>query len=322
MSTDPAHTHTPAPTQLSEQRLLAWIASRYQKQSGVILGPGDDMAILESGRGPLLIAADPVIEGVHVSRGTDPRKTGTKAVKRNLSDVAAMGALPKSVVSCVVFNQAWSESAAKQLLEGIDETASAYACSVVGGDISIHGGPTVVVITLLADTGGVEPLRRSTANAGDHVYVSGLLGGSQAEHEGWTGHLDFTPRVTLGRTLASNADLRPTAMMDLSDGLAMDLPRMLAASGGLGATIELDRLPLNPAISGSSDPGWKSALGDGEDYELLLTHPGDLPPEIEGVPITRIGQVEPGGSALRYLYADGSIVAVEGLAGLGWEHRS
>ena len=169
-----------------------------------------------------------------------------------------------------------------------------------------------------ATADGIDPVRRNGANIGDAIYVTGQLGGSNHDYDGKTHHLDFEPRITLARTLASDPNTRPTAMIDLSDGLARDLPHL-----GLGAEIKAHLLPVTPVArqfaARDGRPGWLHAVADGEDYELLFTAKPDavIPKQIDGVPITRIGTVTD----------NNSIVLIDGnerisIEGLGWEHHA
>ncbi|WP_428389992.1 thiamine-phosphate kinase [Mucisphaera sp.] len=311
---------------LSEERLLAWVSERWSsggQRDGVLVGPGDDMAVMRGVEGSWLVAADPVVEGVHFAEGTAAARVGRKAVHRNLSDVAAMGAVPVSAVCCVAFSDRWAEAEAEALLGAMADVGEAAGCPVVGGDVSVQAGPTVVVVTVTAASAGVEPVLRSGARLGDGLYVSGRLGGSLMEGAGgYVHHLDFEPRVALGRRLAGDAAVRPDAMMDLSDGLVRDLPRLLKASGGLGAEVELGRLPIREAVlERDGAEAWRAAIGDGEDYELLMASAAELPEEIEGVRLTRIGEVTAAGCGLVYRRGDGGAVEAAALAGLGWEHR-
>lgn len=294
----------------SENALLAFVAGFNGKlPAGVLVPPGDDMAVLEVGGARVLIAVDQVIDGRHfVLADAGPEAVGRKAVTRNLSDVAAMAAAPAAAVVAAALPREMDQPAAERLLAAAARTGLAHGCPVVGGDVSVTDGPLTVSVTVLAEPAGVEPVTRGPARAGDTLWVSGVLGGSGAGH-----HLSFEPRLGLARALAGDPRTRPTAMIDLSDGLAMDLPRIAAH-----AEVELPRLPVRPGL-GAGEPAWGRAVGDGEDHELLFALPpgGRLPPEVAGVRVTRIGSVVDAGG-VRWLGPGGA--AVE-LAGRGWEHR-
>lgn len=308
---------------MRENALLARIASLCAAaQPGVIVPVGDDCAMLELSGRRLLAAVDPVIEGVHFAKGTPGRLVGAKALKRNLSDVAAMAARPAACLLQLTLPPGCSEDEAFEVVRGVHETGLAFGCPLVGGDVSVGsaGCPLVASVTVLAEPWpGVEVVRRTGASPGDHVFVTGALGGSLEETPGGAHHLAFVPRVELARMLASSAQTRPTAMMDLSDGLAQDLPRLAAH-----AVIEIPRLPVSQAAKKAAQKSgrsaWKHAVGDGEDYELLFAASPlqSIPHELAGVPITRIGSVTCGGG-VRLMVDESTLLPMDGL---GWEHRS
>ncbi|MEM9346998.1 MAG: thiamine-phosphate kinase [Planctomycetota bacterium] len=284
----------------------------------VKIPPGDDMAALQLGEDQLLIAVDQVIDQVHFDLGSATlSQIGRKAVTRNLSDVAAMAAKPLATLVSAVFPKGFAESDAEQLLSFVRETARAYDAPLVGGDTATCDGPLTLSVTVLATADGIEPVKRTGAKQGDVIYVTGQLGGSRHQYQGTTRHLEFVPRLTLARTLAANPDTRPTAMIDLSDGLARDLPHLVQ-----GAEIYSHLLPITPVARQvalqDGRPGWLHAVADGEDYELLFTAAADapIPGEIDGVPITRIGEVNDKDGVV--LLDGPEATAIEGL---GWEHH-
>ena len=296
-----------------ENELLAFIASGNAGLPGsVVIPPGDDMAMFRVGGADLLIAVDPLIEGVHFTLGAaSPEQIARKALTRNLSDVAAMAAKPVAAVVAAQLPGDTSEAFAQRLVRGLQATAAAFACPIVGGDVAIHRSATAILsltVTVLAEPDGVEPVRRRTAKLGDAVWVSGELGGS-LNADGTGHHLDFTPRLALARALASSPETRPSSMMDLSDGLAMDLPRLVKH-----ATVDLASVPTRAGVDDV-----RRALGDGEDYELLFTARPEvaLPERLDGVRLTRIGTVTASGG-VRFLDAHGTMVDA---SALGWEHR-
>ncbi len=278
---------------MREFELLAKVfAHNPELPASVVIPPGDDMGAITFGEKTLLIAVDQVIDGVHFTLEQTPiEKVGRKAITRNLSDVAAMASLPVAAVAAVSLPRGFD--GAEALADALRRTGAAYGCPVVGGDVAAGEGPLTISVTVLADPAGIEPVLRRGANVGDGVYVTGVLGGSLASGH----HLDFEPRIALARKLP-----RPTAMIDLSDGLARDLPHLVAGA-------RLDRLPVRPGCT------WRQAVGDGEDYELLFTHPGPVPDTIDGVTITRIGVVT--GDDRLVLTLDGRD---HDLTGQGWEH--
>ncbi|MCG3150075.1 MAG: Thiamine-monophosphate kinase [Verrucomicrobiae bacterium] len=217
---------------------------------------GDDCAVLPGG---LLLTCDPVIEGIHFLPTTPARQVGWKAMARNLSDIAAMGGTPRYAVVSLGLRPATPVRWVRQLYTGLHAAAKKFGCEIVGGDTAHTRREQFVVVTLLGHA--AKPVRRSGAKPGDIVFVTGKLGGSFASGK----HLTFTPRLREGRQLARYAH----AMMDISDGLASDLYRLVESSH-VGFAIDSAKIP-------GKLPG---ALTDGEDFELLFTvaprHAGKL----------------------------------------------
>jgi len=281
--------------------------------AGVLIPPGDDLGAVRFGNDILLVGVDQLIGGVHVDPTTaTPEQIGRKAVTRNLSDVAAMAAVPVAAVAAVTLPRGSDDGWTKRLFDATRQTAAAYGCPLIGGDIATSDGPLVVTVTVWARPDGIDPVTRRGGRPGDVVWVSGALG-----HSLPTGHhLDFEPRLELARELAGHPALRPRAMLDLSDGIAQDLPRLVPH-----AELDARALPVRAtdAAPGDATADWPHAVGDGEDYELLiLADPGvDYPAEVAGVRLTRIGRVtETAGVVVRT--PDGRRHPV---AGRGWEHR-
>jgi thiamine-monophosphate kinase len=251
----------------------------------------------------VLVAVDQVVAGEHFEWGTATvEQVGWKAVARCVSDVAAMGGLPVASVVSAALPKGFEQGRAEALADGLHAAGRRLGCPVVGGDVSGVDGPAVLGVTVLAEMGGLEPVRRTGSSAGEGLWVSGRLGGSLGSGR----HLRFEPRVGLGRALVEGAGLRPTSMIDLSDGLARDLPRLCEH-----AVVEADRLPRHDGCD------WRAAVGDGEDYELLFTLGAGvvLPGELAGVAVTRIGEVTTSGGVRLMVGAE----AVD-LAGMGWNH--
>ena len=214
---------------------------------------GDDAAVVQAPEGPLLLAADSVVAGVHADLakvGLDD--LGWKAVVANVSDIAAMGGRPLHLLVTVA---APTGTDLEPLFDGIAEAAHAYLCPVVGGDLS--NADCLVVAVAVTGTVDGSPVLRSGAGPGEWIYVTGPLGGAAAS--GWT-------RRPLAR-VAEGVDARgagATAMIDVSDGLAADLGHLADASG---VGFALDQVPVAPEAT------LEQALGGGEDYELVFTAP-------------------------------------------------
>lgn len=258
---------------MKENDFLEWIYSQGGFDARkVIIGPGDDMAVVKFPREELLVAVDQVLDGVHfILTQHGPKAAGRKALARNLSDIAAMAALPVGAVASVALPKNFSQEDAQQIYLGLREIGDEFDCPVVGGDVSTWAGPLAISVTVFAQpagaTGGVKPVLRNGARAGQAVFVTGELGGAwQSER-----HLTFRPRITEAIMLALRYKVK--AMMDISDGLAKDLRRMCKASG-CGAEIFSSLVPVHDdAAAGRKISLLTAALCDGEDYELLFTVP-------------------------------------------------
>jgi thiamine-monophosphate kinase len=244
--------------------------------AGVSVGIGDDAAVLEVPAGYQLVAAtDTLNAGIHFPTDTPAFDIGYKCLAVNLSDLAAMGAVPRWALLSLSLPQAGSDWV-QSFTDGFSSLAQCHGVSLVGGDTT--SGPLSVSLTAL---GIVEPgkaLQRNVAKAGDLLVVSGTVGGAayalaqlQAGNAVQERHLldRPQPRVRLGRALAGFAN----ACIDISDGLLADLGHVLRASA-CGARLELDKLPASDAMAQLDDETkWNYQLAGGDDYELLFTLP-------------------------------------------------
>lgn len=271
-----------------EHQLIAWLRGRFPAGGAdVVLGIGDDAAVLRAPRGELLVqTTDALVDGVHVdTRLLAPHAIGRRAVAVNLSDLAAMGARPAWLLLSLVLPATLPLAHFEAIVEGVRDEADRWQATVVGGNITRTAGPLVVDVTA---TGTVRPrrlLRRDTARAGDTLHVTGAIGGAAAglallRAGRASGGDDLaaryatpTPRLREARALARERAAR--AAIDLSDGLA-DAVRQLAGASGLGARLDAAALPLDPAVA-----AWAAALGvdpisaalASDDYELLVAVP-------------------------------------------------
>jgi thiamine-monophosphate kinase len=249
---------------LGENAFVAALRRRLPATASVITGIGDDCAVVRVAPGcanDLLLTSDPVIEGIHFAPDARPEQIGHKAVGRVLSDLAAMGAKPLWILIDLVAPPRTPVARLDGICRGAQRLARRFGAAIVGGDTSRGRTLELHAFAVGRVPRGTAALR-SGARPGDAIYVTGTLGGSGAGR-----HLAFTPRLAEGAWLRAGGWI--TAMMDLSDGLAADLPRLLAASGA-GAELRADRLPVSPA---ARRPALDHALGDGEDFELLFTVP-------------------------------------------------
>lgn len=219
-------------------------------------GIGDDCAVLRPSRGRQLITVDPVIYGRHFDDAVAPHAVGAKLLKRNLSDLAAMGGRPVAAVLALTLDARTSRSWLEKFYRGLAACARRFNVAIVGGDVAQADAIIAASLTLLGEATGPRVLTRRNARTGDWIYVTGALGGSLASGH----HFRFTPRLAEGAWLARQTDVR--AMMDVSDGLAKDLHALTPR----GAAPALDPIQL-PCRRGYD---LRAALTDGEDYELLF----------------------------------------------------
>lgn len=309
-----------------ELEFLAWLARRLPVDPRLRLGPGDDAAVLRlADSAECVLTSDLVADGVdfHLAE-VGPRRVGRKALAVNLSDAAAMACRPITALVSLLLPQSGGLHLAQEIFEGLLPLAERYGVSIAGGDTNSWPGKLALCITLVAEPTERGALRRSGAQPGDRILVTGSFGGSITGR-----HLDFEPRVSEAMRLHSNYELH--AGLDCSDGLALDLWRMTDASG-CGALLDLERIPISTAATALAErerahqlPAARTALdhalGDGEDFELILAvPPGEaariLSDQPLGVPITDIGRIvsSPG---LTAKLADGTIKTLEPS---GWKY--
>jgi thiamine-monophosphate kinase len=314
---------------LGEFDLIDRFFRHSSRRRDVLLGVGDDAALLQVPAGRALVAAtDTLVEGRHFLPGAPPASVGHQALAVNLSDIAAMGAEPAWALLSLSLpepDERWLEGFA----DGLFALADAHGVELVGGDTV--RGPLVVTVEVLGFVDAARALKRSGARPGDTLHVSGSLGESAAGLatllQGATDdvsddplvrrHLFAQPRLALGKTLAGVA----SSAMDVSDGLLGDLRKLCAASG-VGATLELDALPMSEALRSRFPPEEceNFALHGGDDYELLFTLPADCPVPggsgASGLPrLTRIGRIT-AGSGVRCTRGGVEVV----ISGAGYDH--
>jgi thiamine-monophosphate kinase len=282
---------------MTENDLLNNLARRFPTLPPVVLGIGDDGALLQlPADAQLVTVTDMLLDGVHFRLDEiDPALAGRKAVAVNLSDLAAMASRPIAAFISLAIPRNLSQTRPgwlERLYDGIEELSRQYHFTVAGGDTNAWNGPFAINVCLLGV--GITahvPLRRD-AMPGDLLYVTGALGGSLNHGR----HLSFQPRFDAIRWLVDNVRLH--ALMDLSDGLATDLPRMMLASN-TGAVILQESIPVHADVSAglSAAARLNAALSDGEDFELLFSISaeeaeklGKAPRELSFIPIGRVTQ--------------------------------
>jgi thiamine-monophosphate kinase len=271
--------------ELGEDAVVHGLTRALKLDRRVILGPGDDCAVVKTAGNLQLLKSDCVIEGVHFLPDADPMWVGWKALCRSISDIASMGGVPLDALVTVAIRPDAEFEWLKKLYRGLRKAASVYRVNLVGGEMAKSPGPVFlsVALTGLAEKG--KYVSRSGGRKGDWLFVTGRLGGSMAGR-----HLRFLPRIKEARWLVGRFPVH--AMMDLSDGLGTDLPRLAMASK-VGFEVALENLPLN------DDCAPENAVKDGEDYELLFAVPPEVKSHLElqwkkafpRLPLTAIGRL-------------------------------
>ncbi len=260
-------------------------------------GPGDDCAVLAPAPlpGKRLVTTDAVIHGRHFDDSVSPEDAGRKLVRRNVSDIAAMGGLPTDAVIALLMGPDVSAAWLEKFMRGVGEGCLESGVKLAGGDLAkVPSGIFAASLTL---TGFAEkPLLRTGGKPGDFVYVTGTLGGSILGK-----HFSFTPRVVEGKFLAGHPAVH--AGMDLTDGIAKDLPALIPAK--CAAMVALGALPVSDDCRTLAARTGRTvrhhALNDGEDYELLVVVDAagagaietDFTKAFPGTPFTRVGRIVP-----------------------------
>jgi thiamine-monophosphate kinase len=273
--------------ELGEDRLLARLLPRLKVDKAVLAGAGDDCAVVRSPRAHelILLKTDCVVENVHFRPRDDAAAVGWKAMMRPLSDFAAMSGVPRFALVTLIAPRQTAVAKIDNFYRGLQRAAAKFDVSIVGGETSGTRGPIAISVSVIGFVERNRWVTRRGGKPGDDLFVTGKLGGAGKEK-----HLRFVPRIAESRWLTKNFSVH--AMMDLSDGLGADLPRLGAASKA-GFKIDMKKLPL--AAGAKID----NAFSDGEDYELLFAiAPREGKRLQEGwrkkfpkLPLTRIGRL-------------------------------
>jgi thiamine-monophosphate kinase len=275
---------------MREQDLLRYLRRKNlgHEISGLELGIGDDCALLQvDDGGTIATSTDMLVEGVHYSSGVSPHLIGRKAIARALSDLAAMACRPVACLVAVSFPPSSDDEFGREICDALCETANQFRAPLVGGDISSGTSQMVITVTVFGAPGPKGFVRRSGAEPGDGIYVTGQLGGAVKGGR----HLRFRPRIPEALALSQKFDIH--AMIDISDGMSTDLCH-LCESSGVGATIDASSLPVHPDLKheiGTADPQTlvNRALSDGEDYEILFClAEGQIPESLSTVALEGI----------------------------------
>ena len=290
---------------IGEDRLIERLIALVPRSADPAAGPGDDCAVINPGhQSPylLLLKTDVLVASIHYLPDAPPRAVGWKAVARVISDFAAMGGRPEHFLVTLALPATTEIGWVEELYRGMGDALIKFGAVLAGGETSRVPAGSAAVISIAA-TGSVARenlVLRSTGQPGHALLVTGSLGGSIRGK-----HLNFTPRLAEAAWLVCHH--KPTAMMDLSDGLGIDLPRLAAASG-CGFLLEQAALPLTPGCTATD------AIADGEDFELLFAiAPGrvaelmtDWALAFPELPLSLVGQ----------LVAQGTGHILDG----GWDH--
>ena len=313
---------------LGEFDLIERIRRRLGAQADVVLGIGDDAAIVTPlPDRQLVVCTDTLVKGVHYPSETTAADIGWKSLAVNLSDLAAMGARPRWVTLALTMPQAdatWLDD----FLDGFLELAVAHGVALVGGDTT--RGAESITVTALGSVPPDQALRRDAAQLGDDLWVTGTLGDAALALQHWrdTGRIDNerlamrlnrpTPRIALGLALRGIAH----AAIDVSDGLLADAGHVAKASL-LGIELHVDELPLSEELADMSSIARQGLqLAGGDDYELCFSAPAENASQVQSVAaacdvrVTRIGRLVDG-SGIRVLGADGQVLS---LSETGYRH--
>ena len=256
---------------MNEFELIAGLTRALPTNESVVVGAGDDCAVLDVGIGDrlLLFKTDAVVEGVHFTSDASPAKIGHKALARCLSDIAAMAGTPTAAVITIGLPKQFKPEFIEKIYAGLNALAKAHEVAIVGGETTTNPERILISVSAIGFIPRARLLLRSGAEVGDAIFVTGELGGSLSGR-----HLDFEPRLVEARWLAEHFQIH--SMMDVSDGLAGDLRHILKASN-VGAELLRSAVPISHVareISKRGDaakPALVAALTDGEDFELLFT---------------------------------------------------
>jgi thiamine-monophosphate kinase len=287
---------------MKEFELIERLTRSLHTHSSVIAGPGDDCAVIDLGLTDrfLLFKTDAVVQGIHFLPSDPPEDIGRKALGRCLSDIAAMAGTPAAALVTLGLPARFESQFLERVYQGLEVLARQFEVAVVGGETTTNPERLLISVSVLGWVERGKAVFRSGARPADALFVTGELGGSRAHK-----HLRFEPRLAEARWLAHHFSIH--AMIDLSDGLAGDLPHILQASG-VGAELLASAIPISrearraAKASSAAKPALLAALTDGEDFELLFTVPSreavglldDWKKQFPDLRLSCIGKITPG----------------------------
>lgn len=308
----------------AEFDLIEAIKSRLTSQPNVVLGVGDDAALLRIASGQqCVITTDTLVSGRHFDDHLSVADIGHKSLAVNLSDLAAMGAEPCAITAALTLPSC-DPSWVHDWLDGLLPLATAHQVSIIGGDTT--QGPLSITITAIGQVPEGQAITRAGATIGDDLWVTGTLGDARAALRHWQDVDDLlrirltrpTPRIHVGLALRNIA----SACLDLSDGLLGDVEHILRASG-VGVRIDAEALPVSSSLNAfskqSGRPHHTFALTGGDDYELCFTAAVTQRSSIDAIsqttntPITRIGRMVEKEQGLLVVQRDGSTMDISGM---------
>ncbi|MCK4994661.1 MAG: thiamine-phosphate kinase [Candidatus Omnitrophica bacterium] len=296
--------------QLGEFNFIKAISKGCVNHKSVVKGIGDDAAVVKLAKNSfLLFTSDMIIEDVHFTRKQNPESIGHKAIACSLSDIAAMGGIPRYALISVAFPKDLKVSAARGIYRGMQRAAKKFGLSIIGGDTN-SADKIIIDVSMCGEAVGGKFVKRDGARKGDIIFVTGQLGGS---HKGK--HLDFTPRLKEARFLIDRYPLH--AMIDITDGLISDLGHIIAMSKK-GAVIWQKSVPVDCKADSLEDAYYR-----GEDFELLFTVAPSIAFDLKKnwpfkkVKLTCIGEITEAGKGLRIKDEKGKMSKPKGY---GWRH--
>jgi len=301
-----------------EREFIRWLSvQKRQQHDAVRTGIGDDMAVLCIGGQTILVSTDMLLDGVHFETAKHaPETIGYKAIACCLSDCAAMAVRPVAVCLSLAASPDYDEPMIKSLMQAAVDACEAFECELVGGDTTRWDQPLAIDVAVTAECyPDIAPVLRGNARLDDRLFVTGPLGGSRGGK-----HMTFVPRIAEAHLIAQTLGKRLHAMIDVSDGLAIDADRVAEASG-VGVILDEAALEFVASSAARELAGANGrsvierVLGDGEDFELLLA--ADVEDaEIDELHLTPVGVVAAGsGMSIRTPAGD-----VKPLTPTGYQH--